>query len=64
MRCAGFADLVYLAAGDAKITRRAKKYSAKHVVVVRFSRTRKRYERKGLLVERAALQKAEGELVK
>jgi len=29
---------------------------------VRFSRTRKRYERQGLLVEEEALQKAEKEL--
>ena len=64
MRCAGFDDLVYLAAGDAKITRRAKKYSVKYAVVVRFSCTRRSYERKGLLVERAALQNAEKELAK
>src|SRR5579859_3787151 len=61
LACAGLADLEFLAAGDTALTRRASKHSQKSVVVVRFSRSRKRYERQGLLVETAALNKAEHE---
>lgn len=53
--CADLDHLVYLPAGDATVTRRAKKASGLSAVVVRFSRTRKRYERQGVLVEEAAL---------
>jgi hypothetical protein len=55
LRCMGLDDLVFLAAGDALLTRRVKAKSAKCAVVVRFSRTRKRYERQGLLVDPRAL---------
>ncbi|MBI3307634.1 MAG: hypothetical protein HYZ84_07510 [Candidatus Omnitrophica bacterium] len=58
MKCSGFDDLIYLPAGDAKVSRLAKNYSARYAVVVRFNRTRKRYERQGLLVEKQALEKA------
>ncbi|HEV2132753.1 MAG TPA: DUF2293 domain-containing protein [Terracidiphilus sp.] len=61
MACAGLGDLEFLAAGDAALTRLAAKYSARTAVVVRFSRARKRYERQGILVENAALERAEGE---
>ncbi len=60
--CVGLGDLEFLGAGDAKLTRRAKAKSACHAVVVRFSRTRKRYERQGLLVEPQALKEAEREI--
>jgi hypothetical protein len=55
LQCAGLAHLVFLPAGDAKLTRRTQAASSLSAVVVRFSRTRKRYERQGLLVEQAAL---------
>lgn len=61
--CAGFGDLVFLASGAAKLTRAAKKYTACFLVVVQFSRARKRYERQGLLIQNDALQKAKDELV-
>jgi hypothetical protein len=57
--CADLDHLVFLAAGDAALTRRAKKASGLSAVVVRFSRTRGRYERQGLLVEEDALVQAE-----
>ncbi|MDQ2707465.1 MAG: hypothetical protein M3Z25_07425 [Actinomycetota bacterium] len=60
MRCAGLDHLEFLAAGDAGLTRRAHRASEVSAVVVRFSRTRKRYERHGLLVEPAALELARG----
>jgi hypothetical protein len=59
LRCVGLDDLAYLPAGDALLTRRAKAKSTRHAVVVRFSRTRHRYERQGLLVEPRALADAQ-----
>lgn len=57
--CADLDHLVFLPAGDATLTRRAKKASTLSAVVVRFARARKRYERQGILVEREALEAAE-----
>ena len=64
MKCAGMDDLVYLASGDAALTRRATKYTERKAVVVRFSRSRQRYERQGLLLEKKALEQAAEELGK
>jgi hypothetical protein len=61
LECADLDHLVFLSAGDAALTRRAKKHSRLHAVVLKWSRTRKRYERQGLLVEEEALAKAEAE---
>ena len=61
--CARLGDLEYLPAGDAALTRRATRYSERTAVVVRFSRSRGRYERQGVLVEPSALEKAEDECV-
>ena len=59
--CARLDELEYLPAGDAALTRRAAKYSDRTAVVVRFSRSRGRYERQGILVENSALERAEQE---
>jgi hypothetical protein len=59
--CARLDDLEFLAPGDAALTRRAAKYSGRTAVVARFSKTRGRYERQGILVEKAGLEKAEQE---
>ena len=59
LTCAEMEHLVYLPAGDAALTRRAKAASRLSAVVVRFSRARKRYERQGILVEDEALAAAE-----
>ena len=64
LACAALADLEYLPAGDTALTRRATKHSERLAVVVRFSRSRGRYERQGILVETIALEKAEQECVK
>jgi hypothetical protein len=61
--CARLDGLEFLPAGDTALTRRATKYGARAAVVVRFNRTRKRYERQGILVEESALEKAEQECV-
>lgn len=62
LTCAGFADLDYLPRGDIKLTKRVAKLSERRLVVVRFSRARKRYERQGLLIEPRALREARKEL--
>src|SRR5690606_11754433 len=61
LACADLDHLLYLPAGDAAMTRRARKYSTLVAVVLKWSRHRKRYERQGLLVEEAALEQAEQE---
>jgi hypothetical protein len=53
--------LVFLPAGDAALTRRSKAGSRLSAVVVRFSRSRGRYERQGILIEEHALERAEQE---
>ena len=62
LRCVGLDDLEFLPAGDALLTRRAKANSARFAVVVRYSRSRDRYERRGLLVESQALAHAQDEV--
>jgi hypothetical protein len=61
LSCADLDHLVFLPAGSAALTRRSAKYSTLSAVVLQWSRARKHYERKGLLVEEAALQRAEQE---
>jgi hypothetical protein len=61
LTCADLAHLVFLERGDAAFTRRATRHSTLHALVVRFSRTRKRYERQGVLIEEVALAQAERE---
>jgi hypothetical protein len=62
LRCVGLDDLEFLPAGDALVTRRAKANSARSAVMVRFSRSRRRYERQGLLVEPEAIAAAQRSL--
>lgn len=59
--CADLDHLVFLPSGDAALTRRSAKYSVLSAVVLKWSQTRKRYERQGLLVEETALRRAEQE---
>src|SRR5712691_2768570 len=61
MACADLDNLMFLPSGNTALTRRARKHSTLDAVVVRFSRTRGRYERQGVLVEEAALAQAERE---
>jgi len=61
LSCADLDHLVFLPAGDAALTRRSRKHSMLSAVVLRWSRTRKRYERQGVLVEEEALAQAEQE---
>src|SRR5499427_5874511 len=51
LACADLNHLVFLPAGDTALTRRATKASSLSAVVVRWSRSRKRYERQGVLVD-------------
>jgi hypothetical protein len=61
LECADLDHLVFIPRGDAALTRRSRKYSTLSAVVVRFSRSRKRYERQGLLVESGAFERAQEE---
>ena len=61
LSCADLDHLVFLASGDAALTRRAKKYSVLSAMVLKWSRARRRYERQGLMVEESALDLAEEE---
>jgi hypothetical protein len=49
------------AAGDAGFTRRAKRASRLAAVVVQWSRSRKRYQRQGILAESEAIEQAEAQ---
>jgi hypothetical protein len=59
LTCADLDHLVFLPAGNAALSRRAKKESTLAAVVVHFNARRKRYERRGVLVEESALARAE-----
>jgi hypothetical protein len=59
--CAVLGALVFLPSGDVALTRRASARSKRMAVVVEWSRARKRWERRGTLVEPAALTLAEAE---
>jgi len=61
LACVDLDHLVFLPSGDATLTRRARAASGLSAVVVRFSRSRNRYERKGALVEAEALRRAEAD---
>lgn len=61
LACADLNHLVFLPSGNAALTRRARRCSTLLAVVLKWSTARKRYERQGLLVEAAALERAEGE---
>ncbi len=61
LACADLDHLMFLPSGDMALSRRSRKYSRLSAVVVRFSRSRGRYERQGLLVTPAALAQAEEE---
>ncbi len=61
LSCADLDHLLFLPSGNVALTKRARKHSTISVVVLKWSRARKRYERQGLLVEAQALEKAEEE---
>ncbi|MFH7335661.1 DUF2293 domain-containing protein [Streptomyces sp. KHY 26] len=57
--CADLGHLVLVPRGDTALTRRSREESGLSAVVVRFNRRKGRYERQGVLVEEAALARAE-----
>lgn len=64
LECADLGHLEFLPSGDTALTRRTTKYSPLRAVVVRWSKTRKRYERQGILATADAIGKAEEECLK
>lgn len=61
LTCSDLDHLVFLPSGDTALTRRARKHSSLSVVVVSFSKARKRNERQGVLVSADGLALAEEE---
>jgi hypothetical protein len=61
-KCAGLSEFKMVRAGDAKITRMAKKHSPQRFVVLKWSELWKTYERQGLLVQPEAVELIEKEL--
>ncbi|GAB2488654.1 DUF2293 domain-containing protein [Nocardiopsis aegyptia] len=61
LTCTDMDHLVFLPAGDAALTRRAKKASTLSAVVMRWVASRRKYRRTGLLVEEGALEEAEAQ---
>jgi hypothetical protein len=61
LQCADLDHLEFLPGGNAAMSRRSKKYSPLSAIVVKFNRRSRRYERRGILVTAAAIQKAETE---
>lgn len=57
--CTDLGHLEFLGAGNTALTRRATKHSPLRAVVVRWARARNRYERQGILVTPAAIERAE-----
>ncbi len=61
LSCADLDHLIFLPSGNTALTRRARKHSVLSAAVLKWSRSRKRYERQGLLVEAEAMERAEQE---
>ena len=61
LSCSDLDHLIYLPSGDTALTRRARKHSTLSVVVVQYSKSRKRNERQGVLVSEEGLNRAEQE---
>jgi len=61
LECEDLDHLEFLPRGDAAITRRATKYSTLWAVVVKWSRSRHRNERQGILAEPDAIERAVAE---
>ena len=61
LECADLDHLEFLPRGDTAVTRRATKHTPLRAVVVQWSRSRKRYERQGILALPAAIRQAEEE---
>lgn len=59
--CAGLSHLEFLPTGNAALTKSAKKYSKERFVVFKWSDLWKSYERKGMMLEKEAIRKAEAE---
>jgi hypothetical protein len=61
LSCADLDHLNFLPSGAATLTRRSRRHSRLSAVVVGFVRTRKRYERQGILAAPEAIEEAEKE---
>ena len=58
LSCTDLDQLEYLPSGNPALTRRSTKHSKIHAKVLKWSRTRNRYERQGILAEPKAIEQA------
>lgn len=58
LECSDLDHLEFLPSGDPAITRRSTKYSTLWAIVLKFSRSRRRNERQGILAETEAIDRA------
>jgi len=56
--CSNLEGLTFLPSGDVAVTRAAQKLSKRKAVVLRFNRSKKRFERQGILVSAEAIEAA------
>jgi len=63
LECADLERLDFLRRGDPAVTRRASKHSRLRAVVLKWSLSRRRYERQGILAEPEAIRRAEEECI-
>ncbi len=61
LTCADMDHLEFLPSGDTALTRRSRKHSPLVAIVVKFNRSRRRYERQGILATSDAIARAEAE---
>lgn len=61
MDCADLGHLEFLPRGDTALTRRSRRTSRLSAIVLQWSRSRRRYERQGILAEPEAIERAEAE---
>ena len=58
LSCAGLDGLLVLPSGNTALTVRSKKYSKISAAILRYNKSRKRFQRQGVLVEEKALEQA------
>lgn len=62
LSCAGLSQMATVSSGNAKLTKLSKKYSKTCFVIMKWSDLWKTYERRGILAESQAVDKAKQEL--
>jgi hypothetical protein len=61
--CSGLSEFEFLPRGNAALTLLVNKYSDKRIIVLRWSTSRKQYERQGILAMKESIEKAKEEKI-